>query len=198
MGHPTVPGRSCGACSYCCKLLLIEDLNKPSHQWCEHCRPGRGGCSIYETRPKVCQGFACGWLMSSNVSDDWYPLRSHMVLSLAPLNGILTCVAVVDRAHQNIWRQEPYYSQLKTMAYNGLHVKRLRDVLLVNVRYGDKVWLLTDKEDIDISRLFYVVKLVATGEYAVELFETQEQASSRVSELTGRPQRGASAAPGPG
>ena len=59
---PLVPGRSCGECSLCCKLLRIEAFNKPVGTWCSHCAPGRGGCTIYETRPTECRDFYCAWL----------------------------------------------------------------------------------------------------------------------------------------
>ncbi len=51
----TIPGRSCGECLLCCKLAKIVGLDKPDGVWCRHCAPGRGGCTIYETRPPVCR-----------------------------------------------------------------------------------------------------------------------------------------------
>ena len=59
---PLLPGRRCGECSLCCKLLRIEAFNKPVGTWCAHCAPGRGGCTIYETRPTECREFFCAWL----------------------------------------------------------------------------------------------------------------------------------------
>jgi hypothetical protein len=62
-----ITGRTCGDCSLCCKLINVrEPLNKPRDVWCQHCRPGKGGCSIYDTRPDVCRGFACDWLVKPN------------------------------------------------------------------------------------------------------------------------------------
>ena len=59
-------GRACGACSLCCKLLQIDEpeLKKPANEWCRHCRPGKGGCAIYDERPPVCRDFACEWLIN--------------------------------------------------------------------------------------------------------------------------------------
>jgi len=55
--------RSCGSCSLCCKLLSIEGVeDRPGWTWCKHCRPGKGGCSIYDDRPHACRSFVCGWL----------------------------------------------------------------------------------------------------------------------------------------
>src|SRR5262249_4530121 len=47
--------RECGKCSLCCKLLPIQELNKPIDTWCPHCRPGHGGCTIYSSRPSECR-----------------------------------------------------------------------------------------------------------------------------------------------
>jgi uncharacterized protein len=184
-GPPIVPGRSCGKCSLCCKVLRVSEIDKPANTWCGHCRPGRpeGGCSIYETRPGICRTYACGWLMSEALGEEWYPLRSHMVLTLAPLNDILTCTVTVDGDHPGAWREEPYYSQLKRMATRGLHVKTAEQILLVQVRIMGRVWLMTDEADIDITTRSYVVKLSSSG-FAIELFTTPEQASERVNELT--------------
>src|ERR1700730_953620 len=46
------PGKACGTCMMCCKLPLIEELNKPIDRWCRHAVPGKG-CGIYTDRPPV-------------------------------------------------------------------------------------------------------------------------------------------------
>ncbi len=65
-------GRTCGTCTLCCKLPLIDwptdlpvgrpPLKKPRNTWCQYCNPGHG-CTIYEDRPISCAGFQCLWLM---------------------------------------------------------------------------------------------------------------------------------------
>ena len=71
-------GRECGDCSLCCKVLDIDALNKPAGKWCQHCRPGDGGCSIYQTRPATCRDFACGWLVIARLGEEWKPSRARM------------------------------------------------------------------------------------------------------------------------
>jgi hypothetical protein len=111
---PVAPVRSCGSCSLCCKLLVIEELAKPPDTWCPHCKPGRGGCSIYADRPPSCRLFRCGWLDSKGrVGDEWYPTRSKMVLFNLPGPGFQV---IVDPAFPLAWRSEPYYSQLRAAA----------------------------------------------------------------------------------
>jgi hypothetical protein len=182
-GPPIAPGRECGKCSLCCKLLHVVELDKPSNQWCEHCRPGAGGCSIYQTRPKICRTYACGWLMSATVGPEWYPLLSHMILSLAPFNGVNTVTVTVDPRFPWAWREQPYRAQLEQMAAKGLRVASAEDILLVHVRVGGRVWLVLPNEEVEITHGSYVVKLVAHGQWAVEQYATQDEAAERAAQL---------------
>lgn len=56
----------CGTCSMCCKLMAVPELDKPQFKWCDKCAPGKGGCTIHETRPDVCRGYECVWLQSQH------------------------------------------------------------------------------------------------------------------------------------
>lgn len=180
-------GRQCGQCSLCCKLLHVIELNKPANEWCPHCKPGRpgGGCTIHETRPPICRGFFCGWMLTPNVGDEWYPLRSRMVLSFAPLGGIQTVTVTVDPKYPEAWTKPPYYPQLKAMAERGLHVAQASEILLVQVRVNNRVWLILPNTDAEITKGSYVLKLNAPGEWDVELFENSEMAAERTAELAG-------------
>jgi hypothetical protein len=176
-------GRQCGECSLCCKLLHVIELDKPGGQWCPHCRPGAGGCSIYETRPPICRGYYCGWMLSKNVGDEWQPLRAHMVLSYGRLNGIQCVTVTVDPAHPWAWTLDPYHAQLKRMAYHGLHVASAEKIALVQVRTVNRVWLVLPDRDVEITKANYVLKLVAAGQWDVELFDTEGEARERVEVL---------------
>jgi hypothetical protein len=112
--------RECGSCSLCCKLLSIRELDKPIDTWCQHCRPGKGGCSIYANRPAECRSFECGWLADERIGEEWFPARCKMVLSQTD-EGHLS--VTVDPAFSDAWRREPYHSQL--MAQPGLVVVRV-------------------------------------------------------------------------
>jgi hypothetical protein len=56
-----VPGRECGACVACCKLLTIDDpqLQKPAMVLCPNCTGT--DCGIYERRPAACRAWYCAW-----------------------------------------------------------------------------------------------------------------------------------------
>jgi hypothetical protein len=106
--------RRCGACSLCCKLPYVREFNKPIDTWCPHARPGHGGCSIYADRPHICRTFACGWLTSDDLGDEWFPARCKMYI--AKLNSPRDVLVTVDPGFPNAWRREPYYSQLREWA----------------------------------------------------------------------------------
>ena len=76
-----IEGRSCGTCSICCKVMQVDELEKPQGVWCRHCTPGRGGCSIHATRPAVCRDFFCGWLISSALGAEWQPSTCKMLIN---------------------------------------------------------------------------------------------------------------------
>lgn len=177
-------GRECGKCSLCCKLLHVVELQKPADKWCEHCRPGYGGCLIHETRPPICRGYFCGWMTDKTVGDEWYPRYCHMVLSRTILDGINAVSVSVEQHHPWKWREEPYYQQLKNMSYYGLHPKTAREIWLVQVRCNRRVWLMTPDGEHEITFGSYLVKMVANGHFDIEFFDTEKQAAERVAELT--------------
>jgi hypothetical protein len=114
------PGRACGDCTLCCKLLGVgEPLNKPANQWCVHCAPGKG-CRIYDTRPPICRSFTCEWLREPAVSDEWRPTRSKIVLVVTKEQNGIHFHVYVDPSVPNRWREAPYHAQLKRMAASNM------------------------------------------------------------------------------
>jgi hypothetical protein len=111
-----VTEKSCGECSLCCKTMQIPVLNKPKDVMCANCNPGRG-CGIYETRPEVCRGFQCRWLLDPAMGPEWKPSRSGLVLVMDAhgRTGIH-----VDPDRPGAWRQEPYITALRALAAMGL------------------------------------------------------------------------------
>jgi hypothetical protein len=111
--------RACGACSLCCKLLEIGETDKPADQWCPHCRPGKGGCSIYDHRPSTCREFLCQWLIDDSFGPEWQPLRCRMVLQVRRMQmfaGHYGLSVNVDQSRPQIWREPVYFQQLKAIA----------------------------------------------------------------------------------
>lgn len=77
----TAPKRSCGECSLCCKLMKVNELNKPFGKWCQHARQGHG-CAIYAERPGQCRTWNCYWLAGAEAEfgDLKRPDKAHYVI----------------------------------------------------------------------------------------------------------------------
>ena len=105
-----VAGRSCQGCTLCCKLLGIAELEKPRGIWCSHCDPRRG-CQIYGSHPNECRGFYCGFLTNGALSEIWRPTKCKMVLAYDETHAPRLSVHV-DPDRANVWREEPYFSQI--------------------------------------------------------------------------------------
>lgn len=78
-----VPGRECGTCNACCVVPSIDDpeLRKLPGVPCVNTRPD-GGCAIYETRPRTCRDFFCGWRRAAWIGEDLRPDRSGVYIRL--------------------------------------------------------------------------------------------------------------------
>jgi len=54
----------CGECKVCCTVLPIDEISKPTGIVCQHyC----DGCTIHDTKPKVCKDFNCAYLEASDI-----------------------------------------------------------------------------------------------------------------------------------
>jgi hypothetical protein len=137
--------RTCGSCGLCCKLVAVEELGKPAHQWCEHFAPGKG-CGIYADRPGECRTFRCLWLMRPQLGEEWRPNRSRMVLYFSHDGTHL--IANVDPAHPGVWRHSPYYETLHGWAKRGAGPGM--DVI---VKVGSRMFALLPDRDVDLGTM---------------------------------------------
>lgn len=134
-----VPGRACGSCTLCCKVLKIVEVESPAGQWCQHCAPGTG-CKIHPTRPDTCRDFYCMWLSEAGLGPEWKPEKSKIVLRFE-LNG-RRIAAHVDASVPGAWRRDPYFADLKRWSAAAVAEQRQ-----VSVWIGQHcVVVLPDKE----------------------------------------------------
>src|SRR5262245_25408948 len=84
--HHLVPGRECGACNVCCKVMQIRepDFVKPGYVYCQHCNAS--GCAIHATRPEVCRAWFCLWRRIAVMPDDVRPDKLGIVFSIEIYN----------------------------------------------------------------------------------------------------------------
>lgn len=81
-----VPGRSCGQCTACCRLLQVEepDFKKPQDVLCVHCTGE--GCGRYPEWPRICGQWFCAWRRIPSMPEQLRPdqLGVLFYLSLNP------------------------------------------------------------------------------------------------------------------
>ena len=138
------PGRDCGTCTMCCKIMRVPEIEKPMDKWCPHCVIGKG-CGIYEERPTSCREFLCVYLLDGTMGEHWKPSHSRMVLS----NQVESVLRVfVDPDRPDVWRKQPYYADLKKWAANAARLKSV-----VVVQSGDNITVVLPDRDKPFGKL---------------------------------------------
>lgn len=76
-----VVDRECGACTVCCVNLTINDpkLEKLPGVKCNHMIK-KGGCKIYQSRPKTCRDWYCMWRFMPGLDESWRPDLKGIVI----------------------------------------------------------------------------------------------------------------------
>ncbi|RJX32062.1 MAG: hypothetical protein C4516_05340 [Oxalobacter sp.] len=102
-----LPERQCGECMVCCEYMPIsaKGLIKPAQTLCPHVIVNRG-CSIYETRPKVCRTWHCLWRRDASMPNEMRPDKSRMIFSLIVHEderslfeqAHITCIAMASKS----------------------------------------------------------------------------------------------------
>src|SRR4051812_6178776 len=137
-----VEGRRCGTCTLCCKVMTVQEINKPNGQWCPHCLKGHG-CGIYSDRPNECRTFNCGYLLWPELGEHWFPARSKLVVAFKPGMEI---IIHVDPGVPNAWRAEPYYSEIRNMAGNAVETGHT-----IFVQIGRRVIAVFPDREVDLG-----------------------------------------------
>lgn len=77
--------RECGECTVCCTYLKISALHKDGLTPCSFIAAPASdgytgaGCSVYEDKPHVCNGYRCAWLEGHGDEED-RPDKSGMLI----------------------------------------------------------------------------------------------------------------------
>ncbi len=159
-----VPGRECGSCTMCCKVLAIPEMPKAAGVWCAKAVPGKG-CGIYENRPQGCRTFYCHWMTNRNWGPEWKPERAKFVLHAGTGGaGGKLMILSVDPSFPNGWTKSPYFETIKSWAKDGAAERRL-----VLVQIGSRHIAVLPDRIIEIGKLdveftwALVPKLEASG-----------------------------------
>ncbi len=143
-----VPGRACGTCTLCCKVVGVLEIAKPAGLWCPHCVGGKR-CAIYDARYASCRSFFCQWMLEKGLGPEWKPQRAKFVLVKTEGGRHLT--ACVDPRYPSAWRRSPYYENLKQWAIEG--ARRLPDLHLVNVLIASHCIVILPDREVEIGAL---------------------------------------------
>jgi hypothetical protein len=113
--------RNCDGCTLCCKVMEVAEIAKPGGSWCQHCRTG-AGCGIYETRPRACLEYVCGYLTLPELTPEWKPSVSRLIVPAMITDGSI--IVRVDPARPDAWRRQPYYAELQKWARQALSAQQ--------------------------------------------------------------------------
>lgn len=117
-------------CNLCCKLIGVQEIDKPNYRMCPHACKG-GGCGIYEKRPEDCATFQCLWLASQHTDVQLpvslKPSRCGAVL-LPAASGDALVVHLNDGVN---WRRGALGRFIKHYSYESKIIIRHRYTLLV-------------------------------------------------------------------
>lgn len=115
----------CSSCGMCCKLLGVQEIAKPPHEWCRHYRKGTG-CTIHEQPdfPADCRDYVCLWRQmkeeGQTFPDELRPDRCKVIIDAAkdaPVHYV-RC----DPAYPNAWRQQSIQNVLGELARIGSEI----------------------------------------------------------------------------
>jgi hypothetical protein len=137
--NPLVPGRVCGSCMLCCKVMHVEELNKPSGVPCSYAVAG-SGCTIREHRPRSCRRFFCGWRIDPNIDALWKPEICGFVLTISMRYQSL--LVMVDPAKPFAWKMQPYHGRLREWAARAFN----EDKRIVAMVSGEATVILPDRD----------------------------------------------------
>lgn len=113
-----VSQRTCAGCTLCCELLAIKAFDKAPGVLCSHCSADHG-CTIYEQRPEECRTFYCAYRTSTEFGEEWRPADCGLFVYFEGVHNRIN--VMVDPASKAAWRNEPYFSKIRSMAIDMLH-----------------------------------------------------------------------------
>ncbi|HEY6255965.1 MAG TPA: hypothetical protein VIY51_09265 [Xanthobacteraceae bacterium] len=128
------PGKSCGSCTLCCKVLTIEELQKPDGIYCSNCKVGVG-CGIYAERPVECRNFMCAWIYSPLMGPQLKPEITHVVIWEWVAGRCV--LADCDPDYPDAWHAPAVINFLRQTA------KKLPSGWKVVAKLGQQTWRVT-------------------------------------------------------
>ena len=144
--NPLVPGRTCGTCMLCCKVMRVDELNKAAGVLCSYAVTG-SGCTIRDQRPRSCRRFFCGWRLDPNIDSLWKPSISGFVLTISLRYAAM--LVMVDPARPLAWRAQPYIGRFREWSQRAF----AEDKRIVAIVAGGEATVILPDRDVPIGVL---------------------------------------------
>ena len=113
----------CDNCTICCKVMKVDELDKPGNVWSQHCDIGLG-CHIYEDRPESCRAYECVWLKSQRfphpIPGELRPDKSKVVIGT--MNNGEEVVLYVTPDRPDAWRKGEFGKLVKSWQSRGMRI----------------------------------------------------------------------------
>jgi hypothetical protein len=103
------------------------------------------------------------WLMCNTLGDHWYPKKSKIIVTSSRRDGDWRLVCHVHDKYPLRWREEPYYSDIKSWATHGLQA----DTWLTEVVVRDQLWVILPTTDIKITSKYFRIVQLGSNEWDV-------------------------------
>jgi hypothetical protein len=103
------------------------------------------------------------WLMCNTLGDYWYPKKSKIIVTSARRDGDWRLVCHVHDKYPLRWREEPYYSDIKSWTTHGLQA----GTWVTEVVVRDQLWVILPTKDIQITSAYFQIINLGSNEWDV-------------------------------
>jgi len=152
------PGKTCGSCMMCCKVLPIREFKKPPGAWCAHAVSGKG-CGVYANRPGFCRAFYCRWMYDPDFGPEWKPDRAKFVVMPPDPRGRFLNI-LVDPGYPDAWTKPPYLAEIKRWATDGI----ARDQFVL-IRSGSRLIVVLPDREVRLGDVDPYAQIIVSREY---------------------------------
>ena len=152
------PGKSCGSCMLCCKVLDIREFKKPPGAWCVHAVSGKG-CGVYANRPGFCRAFYCRWMYDPGFGPEWKPDRAKFVVMPPDPRGRFLHI-LVDPGYPDAWTKPPYLAEIKRWAADGIAREQF-----VLIRIGSRLIVVLPDREVRLGEVDPYAQIIVSREY---------------------------------
>jgi Fe-S-cluster containining protein len=147
--------RACDGCTACCSVFGVEEIDKKPWVPCEHLNDR--GCSVYETRPKMCHEFYCLW-QSGLGPDSTRPDKLGVVFAIT--KGVLESTGCIEAQAYEI---EPGAFERPAVVMVARELARKRMLIIGHTHGGKTLRFMGPKDKIEKAKNWKPNKVLKDG-----------------------------------